>query len=90
MSASSSNFSPKPKKSPKSKSEKSNTDKPDFKFGQSDADISDLQKKVYELCKSIPKGKVSTYGKIASKLGNPGLARAVGRALRMNPYQTIP
>ncbi|MCA9375067.1 MGMT family protein [Candidatus Dojkabacteria bacterium] len=37
---------------------------------------------VYEIVKNIPEGKVSTYGQIASMLGNPRLARQVGFALR--------
>lgn len=33
----------------------------------------------------IPEGRVVTYGQIARWMGNPGLARAVGRALHVNP-----
>lgn len=33
----------------------------------------------------IPRGKVVTYGQIATALGNPGAARAVGNALHRNP-----
>ena len=40
--------------------------------------------KVYGLCKKIPKGRVSTYGAIAIKLKSS--PRAVGQALRCNPY----
>ncbi len=40
--------------------------------------------KVYELCKQIPKGKVSTYKEIARKL-NTKAYRAVGTALNRNP-----
>lgn len=43
--------------------------------------------KVYKLCKKIPKGKVSTYGAIARKLKSS--PRAVGQALRCNPYAPI-
>jgi methylated-DNA-[protein]-cysteine S-methyltransferase len=42
--------------------------------------------KVLDLTKKIPSGKVTTYLEIAKKLGNPGLARAVGNALNKNPY----
>ena len=40
--------------------------------------------KVYEIVKTIPKGKVTTYGAIASSIGikNP---RIVGYALHVNP-----
>jgi len=37
----------------------------------------------------IPRGWVSTYGRIAHKLGSPGGARAVGRALATNPFPII-
>ncbi|TGK28107.1 MGMT family protein [Leptospira gomenensis] len=38
-------------------------------------------KKVYALVRKIPKGKVSSYGRIAALLGKPRAARAVGYAL---------
>lgn len=37
----------------------------------------------------IPRGRVSTYGRIASRLGAPGSGRAVGRALATNPFPLI-
>jgi methylated-DNA-[protein]-cysteine S-methyltransferase len=37
----------------------------------------------------IPRGRVSTYGRIAAHLGNPHAARAVGRALATNPFPII-
>ena len=42
-------------------------------------------KKVYQLTKRIPAGEVATYGQIASRLGKPRAARAVGDALHRNP-----
>jgi methylated-DNA-[protein]-cysteine S-methyltransferase len=44
---------------------------------------------VYNLCKSIPKGKVTTYGEIARSLDRPNASRAVGNALRNNPYAPV-
>ncbi len=41
--------------------------------------------KIYEVVKSIPKGKVATYGQVARVVGNPRLARVVGYALHANP-----
>lgn len=41
--------------------------------------------KVYEVVKTIPKGKVMTYGQIAALAGNPRASRAVGYALHVNP-----
>lgn len=35
---------------------------------------------------AIPRGQVSTYGLLATHLGMPGAARAVGRALAANPF----
>lgn len=40
---------------------------------------------VYDFLKTIPRGKVVTYGQIARYLGNPRLARAVGNILHKNP-----
>jgi methylated-DNA-[protein]-cysteine S-methyltransferase len=44
-----------------------------------------FQKKVYEACSRIPAGKVTTYGRLAKEIGC-GSARAVGQALRVNPF----
>lgn len=50
-----------------------------------------VKEKVYEFVKSIPKGKVATYGQIALYLGNRSLARVVGNILHNNPDpQNIP
>ena len=44
-----------------------------------------LAQSVYDLLKTIPPGRVATYGQIAHHLGNPRLARAVGNILHKNP-----
>ena len=44
-----------------------------------------VKEKVYEFVKSIPRGKVATYGQIALHLGNRNFARAVGNILHGNP-----
>jgi len=44
-----------------------------------------FQNKVYDLTKKVPKGKVTTYKAIAKKM-NSKAYRAVGSALRDNPY----
>ena len=41
--------------------------------------------KVYQLTKKIPKGKVATYGQIASMISTPRAARMVGWALHVYP-----
>lgn len=40
---------------------------------------------VYRVVSMIPPGEVATYGQIATYLGNPRAARAVGWALRALP-----
>jgi len=40
---------------------------------------------VYIIVEQIPKGKVTTYGQIAMRLGDPHLARTVGYAMRACP-----
>jgi methylated-DNA-protein-cysteine methyltransferase-like protein len=42
-----------------------------------------FRQKVYNLLKTIPKGKVTTYGQIAKKLSMP-TPRLVGKILHMN------
>lgn len=41
--------------------------------------------RIYEVVKSIPKGKVMTYGQVALLAGNSRWARVVGYALHVNP-----
>ena len=41
--------------------------------------------KIYNVVKSIPKGRVATYGQVACLAGNPHWARVVGYALHNNP-----
>ena len=44
-----------------------------------------MKEKVYDFLRTIPKGKVVTYGQIAEYLGNRKLARVVGNILHKNP-----
>ncbi|MBV1908394.1 MAG: methylated-DNA--[protein]-cysteine S-methyltransferase [Kangiellaceae bacterium] len=48
-----------------------------------------FQLKVWESLLSIPNGKLATYGKIASQIGNPKASRAVGTAIGSNPIAYI-
>jgi methylated-DNA-[protein]-cysteine S-methyltransferase len=50
---------------------------------------SEFQQRVLLAEHGIPRGWVSTYGRIARHLGVPGAARAVGRALAQNPFPII-
>lgn len=44
-----------------------------------------IYEKIYEIVYDIPKGKVATYGQVATLAGNPRLSRVVGYALHVNP-----
>jgi methylated-DNA-[protein]-cysteine S-methyltransferase len=44
---------------------------------------------VYELSRAIPSGATLSYGEIATRLGKPGAARAVGQALGKNPFAIV-
>jgi len=52
-------------------------------------DINDFQQRVLQATCRIPFGSVLTYGDIARQMGQPGAARAVGRALGANPLPII-
>ncbi len=54
-----------------------------------ETDLTTFQKKVLELTKKIPKGKVATYGLLAKLLGDVHLSRAVGNALNKNPFPIV-
>lgn len=49
----------------------------------------DFRRRVYLAEYRIPRGRVSTYGRVAAKIGHPGAARAVGTALAQNPFPII-
>lgn len=51
--------------------------------------VPEFHQRVYRLALAIPPGRTLTYGDIARRLGDPGLARAVGQALGANPYAPI-
>ena len=49
--------------------------------------LTEFQKKVYALCKKVPRGKVTTYKEMGKALGGRGqVYRAVGAALNKNPF----
>lgn len=51
--------------------------------------VSRFAKRVYELTSKVPRGKVTTYGTIARRMGRPKASRAVGAALRANPTPIV-
>lgn len=48
-------------------------------------EVTDFQYRVYEATKKIPRGKVTTYKYLAQAVGC-GCSRAVGQALKVNPF----
>ena len=48
-----------------------------------------FSKKVYKAVLSIPLGEVRTYKWVARRIGNPRACRAVGQALKDNPWPII-
>lgn len=63
---------------------------PDYDIKRMIADSYDIvtdspSKRIYEAVKSIPRGRVATYGRVAELAGNIKMARAVGNALHKNP-----
>ena len=42
----------------------------------------DINQRIWQVVALIPKGKVATYGEVASQAGMPGAARRVGRSLK--------
>ena len=52
-------------------------------------DVLEFHRRVFELARTIPAGRTSTYGELATQLGDPGSARAVGEALGRNPFPIV-
>ncbi|MEO8667293.1 MAG: methylated-DNA--[protein]-cysteine S-methyltransferase [Bauldia sp.] len=48
-----------------------------------------FDRRVYAVARSVPAGETITYGEIARRIGEPGAARAVGKALGNNPFAII-
>lgn len=48
-----------------------------------------FQQQVWTMLQQIPMGETRTYGQLAAMLGDPGKARAVGRANATNPIWLI-
>ena len=51
--------------------------------------VSEFDRRVYELARGIAPGATLSYGEIAARLGERGLARDVGQALGRNPFPLI-
>ncbi len=51
--------------------------------------LTSFQKKVYTVVKRIPFGETRSYAWVADKVGRPRAVRAVGTALRKNPFTIV-
>jgi len=62
----------------------------DLSFIPLDMDgVPDFHRRVYEVARTIRPGSTVSYGEIATRLGDPGSARAVGQALGRNPFVLV-
>jgi len=50
---------------------------------------SDFNQQVYSIVRMIGRGETLTYGEVARRVGEPGGAQAVGRAMGANPIPVI-
>lgn len=51
--------------------------------------LSPLEVSVLDCVRGIPRGKVASYRDVASRLGNPRLARFVGNVMSKNPFPLV-
>jgi methylated-DNA-[protein]-cysteine S-methyltransferase len=51
--------------------------------------VDDFRRRVFESLRAIGPGELVSYGRLASSIGAPGGARAVGRALGSNPWPIV-
>jgi methylated-DNA-[protein]-cysteine S-methyltransferase len=51
--------------------------------------VPEFNRRVYEVTRAIAPGRTLTYGEVASQIGEPGAARAVGQALGHNPFAPV-
>ena len=61
-------------------------------FGKYSLDLdgcTGFQRRVLGVVREIPYGRTLTYGQVASRVGNPGAAQAIGNALKKNPIPIL-
>jgi methylated-DNA-[protein]-cysteine S-methyltransferase len=51
--------------------------------------VPDFHRRVYDVARRIQPGSTMSYGEIATQLGTPRDARAVGQALGQNPFPIV-
>lgn len=54
-----------------------------------DAGGTPFQQQVWQALRRIPRGATCSYGELATAIGRPGAARAVGRAVASNPIAVV-
>lgn len=64
-----------------------NQDWPDLPLDLSQ--LTDFQRAALNELQGIPSGTTRTYGELAARLGKPGGAQAIGRAMATNPFPLI-
>jgi len=52
-------------------------------------DLPGFHRRVYEALRRVPAGETVSYGELAKRVGSPGGARAVGRAVGRNPFAVV-
>lgn len=53
------------------------------------SNTSEFQKRVYEAALKVPHGETRTYSWVAERIGKPTACRAVGQALKTNPFPVL-
>ncbi len=65
----------------------------DGEIAEDELDLSGLtgfrQRVLWTLRVEVPRGRVTTYGRLAELAGHPGASRAVGQVMRMNPLPLV-
>ena len=51
--------------------------------------LTPFRRSIYLACIVVPRGKTISYGALAQRVGHPGAARAVGRAMATNPLPSL-
>ena len=53
------------------------------------AGVPEFNRRVYAVTRTVPPGETTSYGAVAARIGEPGAAQAVGRALGQNPFPIV-
>ncbi|HEY8121359.1 MAG TPA: methylated-DNA--[protein]-cysteine S-methyltransferase [Myxococcota bacterium] len=51
--------------------------------------VPELHRRIYQVARTIPPGKTLSYGEVALRVGDKGLARDVGQAMARNPFSVV-